>query len=1229
MNEASHQDDLGLRLPLTGVQWIEASAGTGKTFTLATLYARLVIEAGYPISSLLAVTFTEAATQELRTRLRQRLALAHELAAGNGGNDGDDSDARRITAPLVAAASAREGAQALRLRLQQAVQAMDLAPIFTIHGFCHRALADHALAAGQPLQARCIVENEQALREEVATEFWRRCAQDMRQSATLQSLWESPAKLAQDLRELLALDDLSPSPQADIGDDAETSALARAGIALAQAFVEHGEHAHELLQKARAQGQVHRAHVSEANVDAVWQALAEWQPLAASEEPRIAKLEYFASSRLKDRTNKQQTTPASPLFDAIDTWLQAKSQVEARAQQERIRLVHAARDYARQRLDAHKRERGLIGYDDMLRGVDEALHGGNGATFAQCLRQQYRVALVDEFQDTDPRQWRIFARLFLADGGADEARALFLIGDPKQAIYRFRGGDVHAYLAARERADARHALARNFRSRPALLAAVTALFARSGEHAFAQAGIDFLPIAAAGRVQDADLRIGDAVAPALSIDRLPDLADASIDAARAAATTACVARIHETLAQGQRGEAMRRGKDGWRGIAPGDIAVLVERNEDAEVMRDALTLAGIPCVSAGRRSLYDSDEAQEWLCILHALAAPADEPRLRAALATVLLGFDAAALVALEEDENAHRHWQDRAQDWHRHLEQYGLLALANLLCAENAPRLLRLADGQRRLSNHLQLAEELQSTPAAALGAVALLDELEKRIAAADARNDAEQLRLESDAACVKILTLHKSKGLEFDLVFLPYAGIRASDGTHSGTLGLARYHEGERRVAMLFADKATKTREQGEQFAEKLRLFYVGVTRARLAVWLAWGAAKEVARTPLAWLLHRGPEGEPVRPLGADAIEDGLRRLQAWAREEGGEHAIEIRSAPIRVPTQPLVFAPTDAAPPAAIAHRRFSRDWWVYSFSQLTREQDGDAARGARDEAEPSPVVANRFAGARFGNALHAALERCDFAAWRDWSGDLPPPGEFATLQRALRSEGYGGDNDLRDGLPLLSGLVANTLNARLPEGTRLCDVPAAARCAEMEFHLGFAAVAMPELLALLHAHGVVGERRAFGLRQRIEGLLTGYMDLVYECAGRYYVLDYKSNQLPDYAPATLARSVREHEYDLQYTLYTLALHRWLRFRLGAAYDYDRHIGGVRYLYCRGLDGASDHTGIHHLKLPRALIESLDALFAQPAPAAGAALAAIGPLEEDAIAARAAPAAGRDGS
>jgi exodeoxyribonuclease V beta subunit len=269
-------------------------------------------------------------------------------------------------------------------------------------------------------------------------------------------------------------------------------------------------------------------------------------------------------------------------------------------------------------------------------------------------------------------------------------------------------------------------------------------------------------------------------------------------------------------------------------------------------------------------------------------------------------------------------------------------------------------------------------------------------------------------------------------------------------------------------------------------------------------------------------------------------------------------------------------------------------VYSFSQLAREASGIETRAADDEPEPAPLARTRFSGSRYGNALHDALELVDFAAWRDHRGTLPPAGQVAPLADALRAAGFASDADQLEGVPVLTALVSETLNAAMPEGARLATVPPAARLAEMEFHLALAPLRVDALLALLQAHGLVAERRTFGLRQRIEGLLTGRIDLVYEHAGRYYVLDYKSNQLPAYDEAALARAVRESEYDLQYVLYTLALHRWLRFRLGADYDIHRHLGGVRYLFSRGLsrDDAS-RPGVHALTLDPALVESLDAL------------------------------------
>ena len=1200
----SKHDDLGLSIPLHGVQLIEASAGTGKTFALATLYARLVIECGLAVSGILAVTFTEAATKELRERLRRRLVLALRLVEAATTSTASiaipDDEEFRLTETLIRAAMAREGNAALRQRLRVACAAMDLAPIHTIHGFCRRALADHALEAGQPLLERALVENEQTLRREVAVEFWRQHSLDAVDARTLQSIWNGPEQLADSLRDLLALDTLLPTP-VPVDDTAET-ALVAARRALAAAFNVHGDDARRALRQALADGVLNKHIVKDEAVDPVWQALANWAVAPDADDPASEKLVNYSQTALADSANQDKKTkqkhaaPTSPLFALIEHWAAAKAAAEQAQQQRKIALIHQVRDFARERLIAIKRERGLIGFDDMIAGVVDALSGAQGDRFAARLQSQYQVALVDEFQDTDPRQWTIFRRLF-ASAPVEQTRALILIGDPKQAIYRFRGGDVFTYLAAANTADARHVLTRNFRSRPALLAGVQALFELSGDDAFAQPGIGFTPVEAGGRCRDEHFLRDGRSAPALHAVRLPAPERLTVEVARDLATAACVQEIHALLADGLAGRAVIADRDGgMRPVAPGDIAVLVDNNNDALRVQRALSLAGIPCVAAGRQSMYRSDEAEQLRWLLEALLAPADDERLRAALATPLLGLDAQALAALEQDEAAHRHWQDRLQGWRQQAERHGVLALVSALCAENAPRLLTLVDGERRLGNLLQLAEALQAEPAVRLDLLGALDLLERRIAEADDRNDEELLRLETDAARVNILTLHKSKGLEFALVFLPFLATGGAARPPSRP-AMARYHDGTQRVAELLADKrsAADLAERKEERAERLRLLYVGLTRARLATWLFWGDVNQANNTPLAWLLHRPPGSDASEAIDGPAIEHRLSLLQQRAPA-----AIAIADARMASSLPRLRFDGGASAPAAAIARRALPRDWWVYSFSQLSREDDGREERGAGDEIEP-PVATtpSRFAGARFGNCLHAVLERTHFERWRDRRDDVPPSDEAAILAKALRDEGYAGDNDLADGVPLLARLVRQTLTVRLPEGTRLAELPVSARRSEMEFHFALGATALDALLALLHAHGLLREREKFGQRTRIEGLMTGKIDLVYEHAGRFYLLDYKSNQLPDYGAATLAAAMHESEYTLQYLIYTLALHRWLRFRLGADYDYERHFGGVRYLFCRGLDAARDDSpGIYAARPSRELIEALDAMLAPAA-------------------------------
>ncbi len=1206
-----------LSLPLTGVQAIEASAGTGKTFTLATLVVRLVVERGLRISDILAVTFTEAATQELRARIRARLLLAVTLSGEVSGEGGiEASPEATLTRALLEAhlAHGDESRAALQRRLRDAADGIDLASVFTIHGFCARVLREHALESGHGFDAPTLLTNDLPLRKEIATDLWRAHGADAAGAEDLLVLWKGgPEALAGDLSMLLREERLLPAHMDPLPADPAPGVHA-AATALAEAFHQHGaDFRAALLQAVEAKvlnGNSYRAEW----IIALFDALATW---SAAGNPQTSfeheKLPQLQRETLLLRTSKAGAgrTPESPLSDAVESYLRAQAELEAFRDLRRVALLHRLRDDARIRLAIRKQQLRVQTYDDLIDGVADALEGPHGDVLAQRLRAQYEVALVDEFQDTDARQWRIFDRVF---GSGSHDPALFLIGDPKQAISGFRGGNVETYLQAKASAVEAPPLSHNFRSRPAVLAAIEALYTQAGDAAFVDPRIRFHAVQPGGTRSDHDHVRGDEPAPAITLWRAPPSGDVdgkgnpklhSAPHSRELATQACVAAIHRGLIEARDGQALLDGKP----VQPGDIAVLVRTHHEATRIRQALAEAGIPAVAAGKLSLFATPEAREVHALLTALAHGADDGRLRTALATVLLGVDAAGIAALDSDGIGMQDRQQHAQDWRERLQQGGPLALINDLCAEHAARLLGLLDGERRLTNYLQLAEMLQEQWTRSLGLPGLVDWLAEAIAGADrgADDDAQLLRLESDARRVQIVTLHKSKGLEYPLVFLPFAGI-GSKPRDPGSRVVVAGAEGRRLHWKLQADTSgwAEARETWSraQKAEDARLLYVGLTRAEHALWIATGP-------------FHGHTGSPLAPLLGDA-----------AALENAPASILLDDTPAPVALPWLRPEGDTGVAPARIATRHLSPDWWVYSFTQLAHADAGqptdaaalDDSGAARDEpaqVEPGTeaidglvgdgnidVFDPRFSGSRFGNVLHDALEKTDFAAWADWrAGQAAPESQDDVLRTALGREGYA-DDALDDGIALLASLVGRTLTAPLPEGGALHAVPMQDRRAEIEFHFVMRPTTVSALIDLLHAHGVARERRGFGLRRRLEGLMTGKIDLTYTQGGRWYVLDYKSNRLPGYDAAQLAAAMVHSEYDLQALIYTVALHRWLRFRLGDGYDYARDFGGIRYLFCRGLDPDSPaFPGVFAHRFAPALVQALDALFAGRAEGAAA--------------------------
>ncbi|GHE27058.1 UvrD-helicase domain-containing protein [Vulcaniibacterium thermophilum] len=1169
---------------------IEASAGTGKTYALAGRFARAVIVDGVRVPRILAVTYTVKATEELQERVRLRLQRAAELAAGwDGGEPREEPAEDALLRALIAEALGNEALPALQRRLQRAARELDLAAILTIHQFCQRVLREQALLTGQPLLAAELQPDNLAARRALAVALWREAARDAEAVAFLRRAFGAPDRLAEALADLLAPEPLLPAPPDPMPRDPRTEAEA-AWRALVAAWRTHGEAFRARLAPLFGNG-LNRGQYKPEHAEAAFDWLAR-QPELPPPDALHEKLAKYGARALAKGCNKGATPPDSPLCAAIDALLDAREALAAWCAADDLRRLHALRERARA-LDARRKQAfNVRAFDDLIEAVHAALREPDTrAALVAAVRERFALALVDEFQDTDARQWAIFDALFERDG-------LVLVGDPKQAIYRFRGGDIATYLAARDRVDEVEALTRNFRSRPCVIGTVNALFERMSQREALGAGIAFDAAQPGGRVADADLVLDDAPAPALRFHAVPPLpGDEPRDAegSRRIAAGLCAQAIVADLQAAADGRLRLREGERLRALEPRDCAVLVRSHREAADIRQALAGTGVPVAAAGRGSLYESDEALDLLTLLLAVRAPGDERRVRAALASPLFGFDAAALAALDAEGDALRRWQQRFESWRARWERHGPQAMLTDVLAERAEVLRALTDGERRLANWLQLGELLQETRAQRLGTQGQIDALRAAIANADRDDEAQWPRLESDAACVQILTLHASKGLEFPLVYLPFLGL-GQNGQVRGDFAL--YTEHGRRVRYWRRGGDWKTacqRHLAEEGEETMRLLYVGLTRARHALWVCGGALAKAEGSPLAALLGGTVPSPSLREALGAALE--LRE---------GEPA----------PETPTLRRPAAPPPPAPRAPRRtLRRDWWIHSFSQLHRQLPHGVLAGAEESpalderALPPPETAggpaSAFAGERFGNALHHALEHADFAAWRGSDGAVPD-GQREVLLDALRSQQYPAAQ-WDAGIAELAPLVARTLNAALParEGAfALCALPPGARVAEMEFHFALADADSRALLSRLHAHGVAAHRQDFGGWTRLAGLMTGKIDLVCRVDGALYVLDYKSNRLRDYEPDTIAQAMRASEYDLQALLYTVAVHRWLRARRGTAYDYGRDIGGVRYLFCRGLDPQRPGRGVHALRFDRALVEGVDALlggtpFASAAP------------------------------
>lgn len=1206
-----------LTFPLTGSHLIEASAGTGKTFTIAMLYVRLILGhrdefafSGGALTppSILVVTFTEAATKELRDRIRTRLAEAaryfrdvYESIRAPKSTD--------LLHDLRSEYPVNEWPVCAR-KLELAAEWMDEAAVSTIHGWCNRMLREHAFDS-QSLFTQNLETDQTELRSEVVRDYWRIFFYPLSLAEVTQvkAYWNNPADLEEAVKSLLDHAELLPNaanPSTIISTSQEEKHHQLE--ALKQPWLKWADELQELFDEAKAAGEINGRKLRSDWYNNWLSSLRNW---AADPSIDIVDLKTGWNRLTRDGIADAWNTDAPPVHPAFDAVLDLKEALDNLPEPKTALLCHAARWIANE-FDAAQKRRAQIGFNDLLTGLEAALTGPYGDRLADIIRQQFPVALIDEFQDTDPIQYRIFERIYEISQNRKDC-ALILIGDPKQAIYAFRGADIYTYLKARTAVEGRlYTLDTNFRSTQAMVDAANHCFAHienqpdsAGAFLFRTGDdnpIPFLAVKANGR-QD-NFQVDGTTLPAMMLAVLSGGKELSKTGYIDQMSEICATQIVDWLNRGESGHAGFAGLEAeFRAVKPGDIAILVNNGKEAACIRKALSRRNVRSVYlSDKDTVYATRQATEIYRLLAACAEPDNDRLLRAALSIASLGLSFAELDALNVDEDA---WEGRVLQFKGYRELWqkqGVLPmLRRILIDFGCPeRLLNLeADpngqsGERIMTDILHLAEILQQASFTLEGEHALLRFLAEQIAAPEGESDGKKLRLESDADLVKVVTIHKSKGLEYPLVFLPF--ICAARLTKDSDLPL-KWHDdqGELRIS-LEADPEILKRADRDRLGEDLRKLYVALTRARYLTWLGLTPIQKNEPSAISHIFGLNDIDATQYKTTIEAFTKGKACFSV---------SDQLNAEVVSYVAKNLAIQTGEACRPLRAAQE----NWWISSYSALhidghaqpvtiSLEDSPQAENLLEGQRELSaPVIPGRVAGSpihRFykgaapGTFLHELMEWVTNAGFTSVLGDSA--GLRDMIARRCKVRGWEAWVE-----PLLSW-VQQMLTTPLPLGSAAIrfDTLTVAK-AEMEFWFEASQVDLARLDAIVTKQTLDARPRPRLTPNVLNGMLKGFMDLVFQYEGRYYVADYKSNWLgptdEDYTLSTMDEAIRSHRYDLQYVIYLFALHRLLKSRL-PNYDYDLHVGGAAYLFVRGI--GSPTAGVHFERPPKTLMNALDELF-----------------------------------
>jgi len=1141
-------------IPLEGISLVEAGAGTGKTYSITSVYIRALLELNLRPGNILVLTFTKAATAELKSRIFERLVQVKTFLDYPGAERFNEEFYRKLHSFI----GDREEAKEI---INQSIHEFEEAAIFTLHGFCQRVIEEYGASFNQFGDFEVITDESSLIREYSARffrEFNEKASENEFNHFVLNHLWSAEKKpdmfygyVADRLNNPAAKPVPGVSPLSELQSVFET--LNKDFKKLHKAW-----NAQKKLIKKDYDAGILNGNIYRPEFPEHLQKFDKW-----INEKRISvnmpnKLHLFTASKYYDAVKKNETASEIPFltdFEGFFNELEKLNQIPGSFLKSMIRYVN-------EKIQDEKKIENLYTYDDLISSVRESLAGGENKTLRKKLIRKFPVALLDEFQDTDTFQYEIFSALYHPES---TETALFMIGDPKQAIYAFRGADVYTYLEARKSVTEKqlYRLTYNYRSVQGLIESINKLFEQS-ERPFLINDIKFEKAQAPGaHGNTSELIAGNKKHPLLTFYEIENDKDIPIHVARLVA---------EMLQKAEQGKL----KIDNEPVQAKDICVLVRTSAQAETIQIALNEVGVKSILKSNRNIFDTHEAAQLYFILQAVSKPSNIEGVKAALSTEFIGWDAEKIIQATEEQkliDLIQHFRRFNELWQDRGIQACLEAIKHEFSIEH--NLAALKHGERAITNINHLEELLtQAENEHHFGMRGLLRWfLGKRKTRDKEERDEELIRLESDENLVQISTMHGSKGLEYSVVLLPYLldpprRVRVNPEKYKKMLFHNPAKNDELSLYLnLFEHEQKNTwyrQTLFEEIAESVRLQYVALTRAKQAC-IVYFMNELHPYAPLAVL-------DPSNSVQKDAlgeknpsdikIDDFIHQLSE------GDNNIEVKKAEIDGSKNFTGYkAPAiQLEEPLSFKRDNLQDIRRVSSYSSVSGsyESPGDTDTGfiydepiqdARIEPVPEEGFIGFPGGRAAGSCLHDIMELINFQE---------PEALSEITQEKL--EEYGFEQHWKATVERrIKKVLGHYLD--IEKKIRLKDLPNTAILKEMEFHFSVGDVPAENVYRLIRDNN----KHSVHHKHIPNGYLKGFIDLVFKHDNRYYILDYKSNYLganpADYEPPALKESVQHSDYDLQYYLYTIALNRFLQQRI-PGYSYNEYFGGVFYVYMRGI-------------------------------------------------------------